>query len=143
PTATPRRRGPLPTRPPGTPTTPRPPRPAKLLDKLKDAGVKFNQADTIRVIQYAKPGVPLAWLEKGSVNAGLTHIVFRHAGEFADAGVRVDDIPALVKTALTEGTRVGTQGAGRPILEVVFQGKTQRVAISVGDNGYVIGANIA
>jgi hypothetical protein len=39
------------------------------------------------------------------------------------------------------------QGAGRPILEVVFQGKTHRVAIgvaiSVGDNGYVIGANIA
>jgi hypothetical protein len=115
----------------------------KLLDKLKDAGVKFNQADTIWVIQYAKPGVPLAWLEKGNVNAGLTHIIFRHAGEFADAGVRVDDIPALVKTALTEGTRVGTQGAGRPIFEVVFQGKTQRVAISVGDNGYVIGANIA
>ncbi|GHG97882.1 hypothetical protein GCM10018780_23560 [Streptomyces lanatus] len=115
----------------------------KLLDRLKDAGVKFNRADTIWVIEYAKPGVPLAWLEKGNVNAGLTHIAFRHAGEFANAGVRVEDIPALVKTALTEGTRVGTQGAGRPIFEVVFQGKTQRVAVSVGDNGYVIGANIA
>ncbi|MBB5124128.1 hypothetical protein [Streptomyces griseoloalbus] len=48
-----------------------------------------------------------------------------------------------MKTALTEGTRVGTQGAGRPIFEVDFQGKTLRVAVSVGDNGYVIGANIA
>ncbi|MFJ8632763.1 RICIN domain-containing protein [Streptomyces sp. NPDC093568] len=115
----------------------------KLLDRLADAGVKFNRADTIWVIEYAKPGVPLAWLEKGNVNAGLTHIAFRHAGEFASAGVRVEDIPALVKTALTQGTRVGTQGAGRPIFEVVFQGKTQRVAVSVGDNGYVIGANIA
>ncbi|QOV35461.1 RICIN domain-containing protein [Streptomyces ferrugineus] len=115
----------------------------KLLDRLKDAGVKFNRPDTIWVIEYAKPGVPLAWLEKGNVNAGLTHIAFRHAGEFANAGVRVEDIPALVKTALTQGTRVGTQGAGRPIFEVAFQGKTQRVAVSVGDNGYVIGANIA
>ncbi|WP_373559109.1 ricin-type beta-trefoil lectin domain protein [Streptomyces sp. SA15] len=115
----------------------------KLLDKLKDAGVKFDRANTIWIIEYAKPGVPLAWLEKGTVNAGLTHIMFRHAGEFANAGVRVEDIPALVKTALTEGTRVGTQGAGRPIFEVAFHGKTQRVAVSVGDNGYVIGANIA
>ncbi|MGX4690371.1 RICIN domain-containing protein [Streptomyces sp. JNUCC 63] len=115
----------------------------KLLDRLKDAGAKINRADTIWVIEYAKPGLPIAWLEKGNVNAGLTHILFRHAGEFADAGVRVDDIPALVKTALTEGTRVGTQGAGRPVFEVAFQGKTQRLAISVGDNGYVIGANIA
>ncbi|MFJ9905203.1 hypothetical protein ACIRVK_20285 [Streptomyces sp. NPDC101152] len=31
--------------------------------------------------------------------------------------------------------------AERPIYEVAFQGKTQRLAISVGDNGYVIGAN--
>ncbi len=115
----------------------------KLLDRLKDAGVKFNRADTLWVIEYAKPGVPLAWLEKGTVNAGLTHIMFRHAGEFAEAGVRIEDVPALVKAALTQGTRVGTQGAGRPILEVVFQGRTQRVAVSVGDNGYVIGANIA
>lgn len=116
---------------------------AKLVDKLKDAGVKFDRANTIWVIEYAKPGVPVAWLEKGTVNAGLTHIMFRHAGEFANAGIRVEDIPAVVKTALTQGTRVGTQGAGRPIFEVTFNGKVHRVAVSVGDNGYVIGANIA
>ncbi|MFE3903834.1 RICIN domain-containing protein [Streptomyces sp. NPDC059153] len=113
----------------------------KLLDRLNEAGVKFSRADTIWIAEYAKSGVPLAWLEKGDVNAGLIHIVFRHAGEFATAGVRVEDIPALVKKALTEGTRVGTQGAGRPIFEVAFNGKTQRVAVSVGDNGFVIGAN--
>ncbi|MGW7545435.1 RICIN domain-containing protein [Streptomyces sp. NPDC054770] len=115
----------------------------KLLARLDQAGVKYKKAETIWVIEYAKPGVNLAWLEKGNVNAGLTHIIFRHAGEFAAAGVRIEDIPALVSKALTEGTRVGTQGAGRPIFEVVFNGRTQRVAVSVGDNGYVIGANIA
>ncbi|MFD0068989.1 virulence factor, partial [Streptomyces sp. NPDC127574] len=115
----------------------------KLLEKLQNAGVKFNKADTIWVVQYAKPGLNLAWLEKGTVNAGLTHIIFRHAGEFAAAGVRIEDIPAVVGKALTEGTKVGTQGAGRPIYEVVFNGKPLKVAVSVGDNGFVIGANIA
>lgn len=114
---------------------------AKLLDKLTAAGVKFNKADTIWIAEYAKPGLALAWLEKGNVHAGLVHIIFRHAGEFATAGVRVEDIPALVKTALNQGKRVGTQGTGRPIFEVTFNGKIQQVAISVGDNGFVIGAN--
>ncbi|MFE6691864.1 virulence factor [Streptomyces sp. NPDC057743] len=114
---------------------------SKLLERLTGAGVKFDKTNTIWIAEFSKPGVPLAWLEKGDVNRGLVHIVFRHAGEFATAGVRVEDIPALVKTALTEGTRVGTQGASRGIYEVTFQGKTQRLAISVGDNGYVIGAN--
>ncbi|KQW12834.1 ricin-type beta-trefoil lectin domain protein [Streptomyces sp. Root369] len=113
----------------------------KLLERLNDAGVKFSRADTIWVAEYAKPGVPLAWLEKGDVNKGLIHVVFRHAGEFATKGVRVEDIPALLKTTLTEGTRVGTDKGGRPIFEVVFQGKTQRLAVTVGDNGFVVGAN--
>ncbi|MFI2286931.1 hypothetical protein [Streptomyces niveus] len=103
--------------------------------------MKFNKADTIWIAEYAKPGLALAWLEKGNVHAGLVHIIFRHAGEFATAGVRVEDIPALVKTALNQGKRVGTQGTGRPIFEVSFNGKIQQVAISVGDNGFVIGAN--
>ncbi|MFF4508712.1 RICIN domain-containing protein [Streptomyces sp. NPDC001401] len=112
----------------------------KLLDKLTQAGAKFNKADTLWIAEYSKPGVPLAWLEKGDVNKGLIHVVFRHAGEFADKGVRIEDIPALLKTTLTEGTRVGTD-RGRPIFEVVFQGKTQRLAVTVGDNGFVVGAN--
>ncbi|MER6047518.1 hypothetical protein ABT168_08640 [Streptomyces sp. NPDC001793] len=105
--------------------------------------MKFDRTNTIWIAEFSKPGVPLAWLEKGDVYSGLIHIMFRHAGEFATAGVRVEDIPALVKTALTEGTRVGAQGANKRIYEVTFQGKTQRLAISVGDNGYVIGANPA
>ncbi|WP_446750582.1 virulence factor [Streptomyces sp. WZ-12] len=115
----------------------------KLLERLQAAGVGFSRADTLWIIEYAKPGVPLAWLEKGNVNSGLIHTLFRHAGEFAQAGVRVEDIPALLKKALTEGTRVGTQGRTRIVYEVVFNGKSQRVAIDVSSNGFVIGANPA
>ncbi|AKA07331.1 hypothetical protein SAZ_36740 [Streptomyces noursei ZPM] len=65
------------------------------------------------------------------------------AEEFAMAGVRVEGIPALLKKALTEGTRVGTQGRTRLVYEVVFNGKSQRVTIDVSSNGFVIGANPA
>ncbi|MFJ5596218.1 hypothetical protein ACIQCG_41640 [Streptomyces noursei] len=115
----------------------------KLLERLQTAGVGFSRADTLWIIEYAKPGAPLAWLEKGNVKSGQIHTLFRHAGEFAKAGVRVEDIPALLKKALTEGTLLGTQGSTRLVYEVVFNGKSQRVAIDVSSNGFVIGANPA
>ena len=43
-------------------------------------------------------------------------------------------------TAVTEGTVVGTQRT-RPIYEVLFEGKAYKVAVSVGDNGFIVGAN--
>ncbi|EOT04853.1 hypothetical protein K530_06497 [Streptomyces noursei CCRC 11814] len=55
----------------------------------------------------------------------------------------MEGIPALLKKALTEGTRVGTQGRTRLVYEVVFNGKSQRVTIDVSSNGFVIGANPA
>ncbi len=46
-------------------------------------------------------------------------------------------------TAVTEGKIVGYQGrgTGRPIYEIEYNGKLQRVAVTVGDNGYIVGAN--
>jgi len=42
--------------------------------------------------------------------------------------------------AATQGTQVGIQGT-RPIYEVVFKGIKKRVAVTVGNNGFVVGAN--
>ena len=33
------------------------------------------------------------------------------------------------------------KGTGRPIYEVNYKGSTQRVAVTVGSNGYIVGAN--
>ncbi|MGW5116240.1 hypothetical protein ACWEQ8_12495 [Streptomyces noursei] len=55
----------------------------------------------------------------------------------------MEDIPALLKKALTEGTLIDTQGRTRLVYEVVFNGKSQLVAIDVSSNGFVIGANPA
>ena len=45
--------------------------------------------------------------------------------------------------AVMEGRRVGYQGSdtGRPIYEISINGHTQRIAVTVGDNGYIVGAN--
>ncbi|MCR5587501.1 MAG: hypothetical protein K6F77_08210 [Lachnospiraceae bacterium] len=45
--------------------------------------------------------------------------------------------------AVKSGTIVGYQGRGkgRPIYEFIYEGKTRRIAISIGSNGYIVGAN--
>jgi len=43
--------------------------------------------------------------------------------------------------AVLSGKQVRMQGT-RPIFEVTFNGTAQRVAVAVGNNGYVVGANM-
>ncbi|WP_445448395.1 hypothetical protein [Enterococcus faecalis] len=53
------------------------------------------------------------------------------------------DIPDYLINALDKGTIVGYQGrgTGRPIYEFIYQGEKKRVAITVGNNGFIVGAN--
>lgn len=82
----------------------------------------------------------IAFLEKGSSRAGLQHIVERHAGDFANVGVPQDKVAKLVFAAVTTGKVVGAQRT-RPIYEVLFEGKLHKLGVSVGDNGFIAGAN--
>lgn len=45
--------------------------------------------------------------------------------------------------AVTEGKIVGYQsfGTSRPIYEFEYHGKTYRLAVTIGSNGYIVGAN--
>lgn len=54
-----------------------------------------------------------------------------------------EDIPDFILQALSEGKVIGYQGkgTGRPIYEITYKGKNQKVAITVGSNGYIVGAN--
>nr|WP_228772999.1 RICIN domain-containing protein [Streptomyces eurocidicus] len=114
-----------------------------LVRKLEASGANFNRSQVVMAVRYPRPGVPVAWLEVGDVRAGLVHIIFRHAGEFMQKGVAAEDIPKLLKNALADNKVIGHQGAngGRTIYETVFNGKTHQVAITVGDNGFIVGAN--
>ncbi|MBT2527746.1 hypothetical protein J7E91_20530 [Streptomyces sp. ISL-99] len=113
----------------------------ELLDEMKETGVKFDPEKVIRAERDADGKI--VFLEEGNSRAGLKHIIEEHADDFERSGVAREDIPDLVMQAATKGKKVGTQGKGdgRPIYEVEFKGQKRRVAVTVGNNGFVVGAN--
>ena len=51
------------------------------------------------------------------------------------------NIPKFIMQAILTRRKVGMQGS-RPIYETTFNGTTHRVAVTVGNNGFVVGANM-
>ncbi|HCW54409.1 MAG TPA: hypothetical protein DG753_11885 [Clostridium sp.] len=109
---------------------------AELLDELSKSGVKYNPDDVIAVTKTVDG--KLVWLENGNSKAGLEHIM-SHADDFASKGIPKDQIKNLVMDGLNKGEIIVYQG--RPIYEVIFNGEKHRVAITVGNNGFIVGAN--
>ncbi|QYO62985.1 hypothetical protein [Leptolyngbya sp. 7M] len=82
--------------------------------------------------------------------AGLVHILAAHATDFTNQGIPEDRIVDAVVAAVTKGTDVGSQGkkVGRRIYEVNLGEAlgipglgVRRIAVTVGDNGFIVGAN--
>jgi uncharacterized protein YukE len=119
------------------PPLPHPPTRQELLDELKRLGIKHNPDAIVKIGKDASGKI--IFLEKGNAWAGLQHIE-RHAGEFATVGIPEEKIADVVFEAVAKGTQVGMQRT-RPIYEVVFEGKIYKIAVSVGDNGFIVGAN--
>ena len=90
-----------------------------------------------------EPGRHTVWLELGNNNSGLCHIMNRHAAEFEPFAPSEAFVAEHIFAALSGGRIVGYQNAAktRPIIEYTLQGQTRRIAITVGPNGYVVGAN--
>ena len=70
------------------------------------------------------------WLENGTDTAGLNHIITEHADDFLNKGITQEQIPDYVMNALE-----------RPIYEFTYNGEIHKVAITVGNNGFIVGAN--
>lgn len=111
------------------------------MDELASSGVKYNPDDVIAVTKTADG--KLVWLENGTDTAGLNHIITEPADDFLNKGITQEQIPDYVMNALENGKIVGYQGrgTGRPIYEFTYNGEIHKVAITVGDNGFVVGAN--
>ncbi|MDX3194107.1 ALF repeat-containing protein [Streptomyces sp. MN03-5084-2B] len=111
-----------------------------LLDQLTISGVKFSRENLLglRLDGNGK----LVFLEIGNDRAGLTHIL-RHGNEFAQLGIPEEEIGEFVLTGAATGRIVGYQGqgTGRPIYQFTYNGKEYRLAITVGSNGFIVGAN--
>ncbi len=108
-----------------------------LIHELVNSGVKCNIDDVVAITKM--PNGKLVWLENGNSNAGLKHIM-NHAEQFATQGISNEKIPDFLMHALSEGKVVGMQRT-RVIYEVFYEGSLRRVAISVGNNGFIVGAN--
>jgi hypothetical protein len=105
--------------------------------------VKFNSAAVFATGRNANGEV--VFLEKGDQRSGLQHIIDEHGEDFKNIGVSEHQIPSVIMEALTKGVIVGYQGTGkgRPVYQIEIDGRKQNIAITVGNNGYIFGANPA
>ncbi|QSJ16506.1 hypothetical protein JYQ62_33125 [Nostoc sp. UHCC 0702] len=120
---------------------------AALFAALCQAGINHNSEKVVRIAKQADSKI--VFLEDGKAGkkgSGLAHILEKHQEDFAKRGISENEIPDAVMAAVTRGTLLGYQGTiepRRPIYEVIFNGQTQYIAVTVSDNGYIVGANPA
>ena len=117
---------------------------AALIAAVENSGEKITKEDVVGITK--DPNGRIVWLEKGHLGdraSGLAHIIEEHGSQFNGKGISNAEIPQYLMTAVKYGTIVGYQGRGkgRPIYEFKYEGKTHRVAITIGSNGYIVGAN--
>ena len=115
-----------------------------LIAKVIARGYKITPSEVVGIAR--DPTGRIIWLEKGHLGAnpsGLAHILEAHESDFNRIGIMSADIPDFILTAAVKGEVIGYQGKGtsRPIYKVNYNGSEYIVAITVGTNGYIVGAN--
>lgn len=111
-----------------------------LLADLAERGVKHTPENVIAIGRNIRGDV--IFLETGTSNGGLAHILKEHASDFANRGISESQIPEAVFKAATQGTFVRKQGT-RSIFDVELNDRIQRIAVDIGSNGFIVGANPA
>ncbi|MBO1351148.1 MAG: hypothetical protein EBE86_029015 [Hormoscilla sp. GUM202] len=112
-----------------------------LIAELRQAGIKHSPENILGIAKL--PDGNIVFLESGDSESGLQHILQEHSDDFADRGISPDQIADVVMAAVTTGRFVGYQGRSRTrlIYELTFNGETQYIAVTIGSNGYIVGAN--
>lgn len=120
------------------------PAPASKLDAALIAEVRRrgHKISPERVVKIARlPDDRIVWLEEGNEDSGLAHIESAHTLHFERYGIAKSDIASVVFDALINGSYCGTSGADRAVYEISYKGEPKRIAVTVGNNGYIVGAN--
>jgi len=112
-----------------------------LIAELVNSGEKCTPENIVGITKNSSGKI--VWLETGNQKAGLNHIIEEHGSQFNSKGISNDEIPNYLMEAVHQGNIVGYQGKKNPrtIYEFVYEGKKQRVAITIGPNGFIVGAN--
>ncbi len=115
-----------------------------LIQNIQDRGFKISPD---KVLDIGKlPNGKIVWVEVGKLTnkpSGLEHIWERHSKEFSSLGISKEEVPEFVINVVTNGNKVGTQGNQEPrdVFEYNHKGKIIYLAVSISNNGYIVGAN--
>ena len=109
----------------------------RLAQKIADAGLSTKYLEW-----KTRPHVTLAVYNDIDVDR-CAQLLEKFANDHNNKGISTEDIADFVLTAVSKGKIIGYQGkgTGRPIYQVEYYGKTYKVAVTVGSNGYIVGAN--
>ncbi len=117
-----------------------------LVKEVKDRGGKITEKNVVFIVK-GKDG-KIIWLEKGKSKSespkpsGLKHIIEKHAPELKKNGISIKRIPELIKKAVEEAKIVGISGVNRPVYETTFDKRVVHLAITISDNGYLVGVHL-
>lgn len=112
-----------------------------LIAEAQSQGLNISPDKVVGITK--DPDGKIVWLEigrGGERGSGLAHIIEEHSEQFNARGISNSELPEYLLQAVSTGKIVGNQGT-RPIYEFTYNGTRQRVAITVSDNGYIVGAN--
>lgn len=118
----------------------------ELIDEVKARGDKISEKDVVFITKDKNGKIVL--LEKGKLKSesskpsGLKHIIEKHASELKKNGISINRIPELIKKAVEEAKIVGISGVDRPVYETTFNKRIVHLAITIGDNGYIVGIHL-
>ena len=99
-------------------------------------GVAFGVTDEIFGVSASKPGKVSAFYNYGVMSVAIPGWTI---GTLLGA-ISGSILPDFIMSAIRSGEVVGMQRT-RTIYEVMYHGVKQRVAISIGENGFIVGAN--
>ena len=119
----------------------------ELIQKVIDQGHKISPDKVLDI--GTMPNGKIVWIEIGKLGeraSGLAHILDKHNNELNNLGISNKDVPSFIIKVLAKNKVVGIQGEQndfpRSIYETEVNKKIVYVAISVLENGYIVGANL-
>lgn len=108
-----------------------------IINEIEESGVKIKKSDVVFAIKVNGRNI---WLETGNDSAGLRHILNNHEKDFNNIGVKTSEIPDFVKDIIMNGEFVGERISKKKKKGVVLKFQGRCYTISIGDNGFIVGA---
>ena len=112
-----------------------------LLLELQETGVKFNKEEIVFIARDMTG--QLVWLETGTLQAGLKHILAKHLKDFMTAfQLEEKDIPLFLESIVTYGkviSNLPSKNANGFDRIYEYKGNYYMFA-GIGDNGFIVTA---